>query len=178
MDRIEIESKLNRDRAWLLDAYAKLSPDDLARGASPSEHDPASLWSARDHLVHLAGIERVFVDIVRRHLEGDANPVGVLIGGDGQRRALPDIMKDVHERNERDVRAHAGASLSAVVALGQQARAQTLALLASLSDEQLGEKVPGAPWADGTIGGILAVNADHGRMHWKWLQEGLAGQTS
>ena len=30
-----------------------------------------------------------------------------------------------------------------------------------------------APWADGTIGGALAVNGDQGRMHWSWLREGL-----
>ena len=35
------------------------------------------------------------------------------------------------------------------------------------------EKLPGAPWADGTIGGVLAVNGDHGRMHWSWVREGI-----
>lgn len=37
--------------------------------------------------------------------------------------------------------------------------------------------VPGAPWADGTVGGVLAVNGDHGRMHWSWLREGLSAST-
>jgi hypothetical protein len=60
------------------------------------------------------------------------------------------------------------------VALGQRARGETLALLADLSDGQLVEKLPGAPWADGTIGGVLATNADHGRMHWHWVKEGMA----
>jgi hypothetical protein len=41
----------------------------------------------------------------------------------------------------------------------------------SLSDEQLEETLPGAPWADGTIGGVLSANAGHGRMHWGWAKE-------
>ncbi len=40
-----------------------------------------------------------------------------------------------------------------------------------LSDVQLEEVLPGAPWADGTVGGVLAANADHGRMHWKWVKD-------
>ena len=46
-----------------------------------------------------------------------------------------------------------------------------------LTNEQLTEKLPGAPWADGTIGGVLAVNGDHGRVHWSWLREGLGAST-
>ena len=65
---------------------------------------------------------------------------------------------------------HRAKPLSEIVALGQKARAETLALLAELTDAQLQEKVPGAPWADGTVGGIIATNADHGRMHWHWVK--------
>ena len=32
--------------------------------------------------------------------------------------------------------------------------------------------IPGAPWADGTVGGIMAANADHGRRHFTWAKEG------
>ena len=45
-------------------------------------------------------------------------------------------------------------------------------LLAELTDDQLDSKIPGAPWADGTVGGIMAANADHGRTHFKWAKEG------
>ena len=74
MDRIEIEAKLNRDRAWLLETYAALPPDELVRGVTPSEHDPSSMWSPKDHLAHLAGIERNFVRMVRRHLPATPTP--------------------------------------------------------------------------------------------------------
>ncbi len=176
MNRTEIEIKLNRDRAWLLETYAAMSPEDLARAATPSEHDPSSWWSAKDHLAHLAGIEKSFNRMVRRHLAGDANPVGLSTGADGAPRPREEVMAAVHAMTEAWVRTHCDKSLSEVVALGQQVRAETLNLLGELTDDQLQEKLPGAPWADGTIGGVLAVNADHGRMHYRWVQEGWTKQ--
>ena len=174
MDRIEIEIKLNRVRAWLLVAYAKFTEHELTRGATTSEADPAVMWSARDHLSHLAGIERSFNAMIRRHLAGDANPVGLARNADGTPRPLPEIMAGVHRSNEAWVASQRARPLSEVIADGQAARAETLALLASLSDAQLADKLPGAPWADGTVGGVIAVNALHGRMHWQWLKEAKA----
>ena len=66
---------------------------------------------------------------------------------------------------------HHGKTFSEVVALTAAARGETLQLIAEVSDSQLEEILPTAPWADGTIGGVLGANADHGRRHWKWLEE-------
>ena len=55
--------------------------------------------------------------------------------------------------------------------IGQEVRADTLALLASLTDDELQSEIPGAPWADGTVGAIMAANADHGRMHYAWAKQ-------
>jgi hypothetical protein len=172
MDRTEIEIKLNRDRAWLLETVAALSEGDVTRPATQSAHDAAAFWSAKDHLAHLAGIEESFVQMIRRHLDGDSNPVAVVTNPDGTRKPMEDIMRVVNEMNERWVAKHREKPLAEIVALGQQARAQTLALLGELTDAQLLEKLPGAPWSDGTIGGVLSVNADHGRMHWKSVKDG------
>ncbi|MEP7199967.1 MAG: DinB family protein, partial [Chloroflexota bacterium] len=185
MNRIEIETKLNRDRAWLLEQVAALPPADLTRGVTPSEHDPTAMWSAQDHLAHLAGIESRFNEMIRKQLDGDPNPVGRALNAHGAPRTRAEIiaglqdrsqpwvqqlMAGVHTRNEEWVRAQHGKPLSAVVAVGQQVRAETLALLASLSDEQLASPLAGAPWADGTIGGVIAVNGDHARRHMAWVQ--------
>jgi hypothetical protein len=178
MDRIEIEVKLNKDRAWLLDAYAKLHVNDLTRKATASEADPAVPWSALDHMAHLAGIERAFIAMIERHIAGDANPVGVINNPDGSRRPIEDIMRAVHRSNEEFVEQHRGKSLQEMTALTQTVRGETLALLGKLSDEQLAQKLPGAPWADGTVGGVIGVNALHGRQHWQWLTEGLAGTSA
>lgn len=177
MNRTEIEIKLNTDRAWLLETYASISPQDMDRGVTPSEHDPNTRWNAKDHLVHLADIEQLFNAMIRRHLAGDPNPVALVNNPDGSSKPLAEIMTGVHARNEEWTKRHQGQSFTDVVAMGQKARAETLALLAELSDEQLVEKLPGAPWADGTIGGVLAVNAGHGRMHYDWVKEAMAAQS-
>ncbi|MEX0749794.1 MAG: DinB family protein [Dehalococcoidia bacterium] len=174
MNRIEIEAKLNKDRAWLLETYAALSDPELRHAVTASEHDPSTRWSALDHLVHLAGIERNFNRMIRRHFEGDANPVGLTNSDDGTARTREQIMATVHAMNEDWVARYRDASFSEVVALGQAARGETLALLVSLTDEQIAEQLPGAPWSDGSVGGVFATNADHGRQHWRWIKEGVA----
>jgi hypothetical protein len=171
MNRIEIETKLNDDRTWLLNTYSQLSETQLFGDLTPSEHDPSNYWSALDHLAHLALIERNFASMIRKHIGGAKNPVGLTHDDSGAPRTRDQIMASVHAMTEEWQLEHHGKSLSEVVALGASARAITLQLLSELSDEQLEEKLPGAPWADGTIGGVLAANADHGRMHWKWAKD-------
>jgi hypothetical protein len=177
MNRIEIETKLNQDRAWLIDTYAQLTHDQLFGDLTPSEHDPSNYWSALDHLAHLALIERNFAAMIRRHIAGHDNPVGLMLDDAGVPRTRADIMVSVHAMTEQWQQEHHGKSLSEVVALGTSARSVTLQLLSELTDEQLEEVLPGAPWADGTIGGVIAANAEHGRMHWKWAKDaGVLGE--
>ena len=192
MNRTEIEIKLNNDRVWLLEQYSALSDEDRSRPITTSKHDAGAQWSAKDHLVHLSGIERAFNRMVRRHLEGDPNPVGLSARPDGSAptreemmrvlketteealRKREEIMARVHAMNEEWVAKHRDKSFSEVVALGQKVRGETLELLASLTDEQLQEQLPGAPWGDGTIGGVMAINGDHGRRHYESVAAGLA----
>jgi DNA-binding LacI/PurR family transcriptional regulator len=124
-----------------------------------------------DHFGHLALIEGEFAEMIRRHLSGHQDPVRLLKDESGETRTREQIMSIVHATNDRYQRDHHDDSLSKVVALTADARGATLRLLAELSDDQLDEKLEGAPWADGTIGGVLATNADHARLHWKWVTE-------
>ncbi len=174
MDRVEIETTLHNGRVWLLGKFATLRPDQLTRGLTPSEHDSSNLWSALDHLAHLSLIEHNFARMVRRHVSGHPNPVGLRNDDSGQPRTMNEIMATVHAMTEEWQQEHAGKSFAEVVTLGQAARGVTLTLLAELSDEQLAETLPGAPWADGTVGGVLAANAGHGTMHWKWVTDAFA----
>jgi hypothetical protein len=173
MNRTELETRLNRERASLLESYAALSPEDVTRGVTPNRHEGSPHWSAKDHLAHLAGIEHIFNGIVRRYLAGDPEPIRLPKGPDGSLLPRDQIMPHIHAMNEAWVKEHRDKSFSEVVALGQKIRAETLALLAELTDEQLQQKVPDAPWADGSIAGILSVNADHGRNHFKQVSEAL-----
>jgi hypothetical protein len=171
VNRVELETKLNEGRNWILAKYESLSEEQLHRPLTESQHDPENRWTALDHLAHLALVERNFNAMVRRHFDGTPNPVGFMINNEGQPRTREEIMVDIHADTEKWQVAHRDDTFSEVVALTAAARGATLQLVAELSDSQLEEKLPTAPWADGTISGVLGSNADHGRMHWKWLEE-------
>jgi len=169
--RIEIESKLNESRNWLMATYASLTDEQLHRPVTTSEHESGNHWCALDHFAHLALIEENFVAMIRRHVSGHQNPVGLLLDERGAKRSREQIMAGVHAMTEKFQREHHHDSFSEVVALTARARAASLALLSELSDDQLDERLEGAPWADGTLGGVLGVNADHAHMHWNWVTE-------
>jgi DinB superfamily len=171
MDRVELELKLNEGRTWLLQQYGELNDQQLSRPLTTSQHDPENHWSAKDHLAHLALIEQDFAAMVRRHIAGSENPVGLVNDEHGQQRSRAEIMLIVNGRTEQWQRKHRDDTFGDVVALTAAARGSTLQLISELTDEQLKEQLPGAPWADGTIAGVLGANADHGRMHWKWAEE-------
>lgn len=173
MNRTEIEIKLNKDRAWTLETWAAYSPEDLTRGITISRHNPDFSWSAKDHLAHLAGIEAVFNTIIKKFIAGDQNPISIMKNPDGTAPSREEIMAKVHAMNDDWVSKHVEKSFHEIVALGQQIRASTLSLLAELSDAQLEEKIPGAPWGDGTVGGIIAINDDHAKQHFGWVTAGL-----
>jgi hypothetical protein len=172
LNRIEIEARLNRDRAWLLETYAGLDERQLNTPVTPSEHDPGVSWNAKDHFVHLALIENNWVAMIRRFLSGDGDPVDLYKDRSGAERSRDEVIAAVHSWTEAWARKHREVTLGEAVAVTQAARAGTLQLLSELGDEQLTLKVPRAPWADGTVGGILAANAGHGRMHFNWVKEG------
>lgn len=168
--RETILGKLDKEETKLLERYRSLSTDDLERACTESEVDGATPWSAKDHLAHLAMIERAFLGMIRRTLDGSDNPLGI----DFRSGNRDDAIAKVHQGNQNNVEEHKDESLENLIADLKAARAETLALLESLEDSQLDLKVPGAPWADGTIGGVLITNAYHQVQHWAWIEEGLA----
>jgi hypothetical protein len=171
MNRIEIEARLNKDRAWLLETLSAMTPEELAAPRTPSEHDPSKTWSFADHFIHTTLIEGNWNDMFRRHLAGGQ---GMTLGRnrDGSQQSREDIMASVHKWTEAWADQQRGKGLDELVRVGLEVRCETLKLLCELTQEQLDSKIPGAPWADGTVGGIMAANADHGRMHFKWAREG------
>lgn len=167
--RDEITAKLSREQTLLIERMRGLSADDLTRECTESEVDGATPWAAKDHLAHLAMIERAFQGMIRRTIEKSSNPVGFDFKA-GREAAIA----RVHDGNQRNVEEHRSDDLDALIADLEAARADTRALLDSLTDEQLLEPVPGAPWMDGTIGGVILTNAYHAIQHWTWVEEGLA----
>jgi DinB superfamily len=171
MDRIEIEHTLNESRNESLAHYGALTEEERRELLTRSEHDPNNHWSALDHLAHLALIETNFQQMIRKQQAGTANPVGLLKDDEGNTRTRDDIAAIVHALTESFQRTHHNDSFVEVVALTGSARAKTLALLSELTDERLRETLQGAPWGDGTIGGVLAANAHHARSHWQWVDD-------
>lgn len=171
--RVDIEIKLHRSRADALEMISALSDDELRSPRTRSEHDEESWWSFADHFVHTTLIERNFNDMVRRHLRGERGMDPSLVDDSGKAmRPIGDVMAYVHAFTERWKVENEGKPLDELVRIGLAVRADTLALLAELTDEQLASKIPGAPWSDGTVGGIMAVHADHWAMHLRWAREG------
>lgn len=172
MNRIEIEIKLNRDRAWLLETLVAMDPALLNRDATPSEHDPSKSWSIADHFIHTTLIEQNWNAMFRRHITGQPG-MQARVTSDGAPQSREEVMASVHKWTEAWADQHRGKGLDDLVRLGLEVRADTLKLLSELSDEQISSVIPGTPWADSTVGGIMAANADHGRMHFKWAKDGL-----
>ena len=179
MDRIEIEVTLNRDRSWLLEQLSAMSEEELRAPRTVSEHDPDSTWCFADHFIHTTLIERNWNAMFRRHLAGEQGMDRALVGrdDDGEPPTMDEVMARVHSWTEEWKVEHEGKPFDELVRIGLAVRADTLSLLAELSDEQLASTIPGAPWADGTVGGIMAANASHGRMHWRWAVDGPLADT-
>jgi len=172
VNRTEIEITLSRGRADSLETVAAMSEEELRAPRTRSEHDSESWWSWADHFIHISLIERNFNAMIRRHLAGEQGMDRAMVDETGKAlRPLGDIMAYVHELTESWKVKHEGAPLQDLVRISSAIRAETLALLSEIDDEQLQSKIPGAPWSDGTVGGIMAAHAGHWKMHRKWALE-------
>src|SRR5438132_9549076 len=99
MNRIEIEVKLSRDRAWLLEKLADMSDDELYAPRTQSEHDPSKTWCYADHFVHTTLIERNWNDMFRRHVSGQEG-MARRENRDGTPQSREDVMAGVHKWTE------------------------------------------------------------------------------
>lgn len=173
MNRIDIEIELNRSRIEALEFIVALDEDELRAPRTRSEHDPDSWWSYADHFIHTTLIERNFNAMVRRQIRGEQGMDAGIVDESGRAlRPREDIMRYVHELTESWKVKQDGKSVDDLVRIGLATRADTLSLLAELEPDQLGVIIPGAPWSDGSIGGILAVHGGHWAMHRHWAEAG------
>ncbi len=154
----------------LLAYYQSLTPEELESTCTASEVPGGEPWRPKDHLAHLTLIEQAFQGMARRTLKGSADPVGFSRTGATNRE---EILAWIHRNNQAYVDAHRNDSLETLLADLAHARQETLTLLGQLTDEQLSLPLPGAPWGDGTIGGVLMTNAQHEHQHLSWMQQGL-----
>ncbi len=168
--RTEITEALAKRREALLARYRSFTPEELERVCTQSEAPDGSPWRPKDHLAHLADIERAFQWMAKRAMAGHPDPTGFSKINGGERSS---VLAYIHDRNEKNVHEHLSDDLEALFANLAAARAATLALLATTTDEQLALPAPGAPWDDGTVGGLLITTAHHDQQHLAWVEEGL-----
>lgn len=170
MNRIEIEIELNEGRARILRELSAMTEEELNRPRTASEHDEGKTWSYADHFIHTTLIERRWNNMFRNHIAGKQGMPQSLDTGSDEARAK--MMAGVHSWTEAWADTHRGKTLLELANVGLATRAETLKLLSELTDEQLESVIPGAPWADGTVGGIMARNSGHGDMHFGYARDG------
>ena len=95
-----------------------------------------SKWSYADHFIHATLIERNWNDMFRRHL-GGSRSMAKRVRDDGSAQSMEEIMVSIHAWTEEWKAEQVGRSLAELVRIGLATRAETLALLAELSDEDL-----------------------------------------
>jgi hypothetical protein len=165
--RTELLEGLAKDRDRLLEGYRALTPAQLDQVCTESEAEDGAPWRSKDHLAHLAMIERAFAGMARRTVANDPKPVA--FSGTTREEAIA----GVHRNNETNVESHRDDAIDALLADLEEARRETLKLVDELTDDQLDLKITGAPWGDGTIGGVLRTAGLHERQHLAWVQAGL-----
>jgi hypothetical protein len=172
--RIEILDTLSRSQEQLFAAFRAMKAADLERPCTENEHPGGPPWRPKDHLSHLAFIERQFLLMIRRTVDGERDPIGIRarIGTTSRE----EVLAWVHRQNQAYAEEHADDSLEGILADVSATRQKSLELLAEITDHELARPIPGAPWNDGTIGGVLITNAGHAEQHTSWVEAGLREQ--
>src|SRR5690606_25453835 len=99
-------------------------------------------------------VERHFNSIITAFLDGATeDPRGAVGGNRGTTRE--EILAEAHRVNEESVDASRDVPFGDLLRQSQQVRAETLALLARIEDDQFDVQMPGVPWSGGTIGAVL-----------------------
>jgi uncharacterized damage-inducible protein DinB len=173
--RDEIITALAAQRQRVEDWFRALSDAAMEREVTESEIPGAAMWTPKDHLAHMLGVERFFQGAIKRALDGADDPLGFFTQtGSDDPEAHSDLINQANERGASKYRAEPAASLLARFA---EARQTTLALLDSLDDARLEQPVAHSPFgADTTIGSLFKIIATHGVMHIRWLNTAIAGR--
>ncbi len=138
-----IIAQLAEARAYLVSVAEQIGPEQVLA----SSENPA--WNVHDLLAHLAGAERGLQGTVQRFLAGQPLPEGFSLDYWNQRQ--------VEKQKER--------SVADLLASLQASRVGTLALLDSLSEEQLAVRGMHPAGFETSVGGIFRVMAMHEMDH-------------
>ena len=141
--RQRIHTQLAESRAYLVSVAQQIGPEQTLA----STENPA--WNVHDLLAHLAVAERGLQGTVQRFLAGQPLPDGFSL----------DIW------NQRQVAKQQERSVPELLASLEASRVDSLALLDSLSDEQLAVRGLHPAGFETSVGGIFRVMAMHELDH-------------
>jgi len=180
MERWEIEARLNRSRASLLETYAAMSTAELSRPATHSALNADVEWRLGDHFLHIIDPEQQVADAIRRQMAGDEFPYPPLFGSDGARLTPDAFLPIIHATNDAWLADHQRLTFDEIVALGAGVRARTLLLLSELTVEQLAEPLRNMPWSvfAASIAELFMLIAQHGESHYSQAVIGLEARTT
>lgn len=174
--RDEITTALATQRAQLEHWFQALPDEEMQRPLTKSEVEGGAMWTPKDHLAHVVGTERWFQGVIRRALEGAADPLGfyTVTGKDGDAARL----SVANPSNEQARAKYTDQTAEAILGRIDGTRQTTLDLLAGVDDAQLTQPVPHSSFGDGTLGALFMTVALHSRQHLGWLDQARAGQPS
>ncbi len=155
-DAATIKTKLNNERAKLLEVFANLPTETMLKPFGEEG------WSIKDILAHLAMAEAVNIKFAKMMLEKDS-PVQV--------QELAADFPDYHGAFDLDTfnawmtQVWRAKSLDEIVAAVNAARADTIAWLDALTPEQLDRSGAHAAWGTQTVRGMFRILVIHDKFH-------------
>ena len=166
-DHATILSTLADQREALEQTFRGFDPELLNTPCTASEDPGGSDWAPIDHLAHLLRIEHAFLAMARLTLAGDESPIKIA-GSTWEER-----LAQVHRDNEAHLESLRPLEVDSLLSALSDARGKTVDFIKGLSEDQLATAIPGAPWGDGTIGGVLMANAGHEHQHIGWVAKAI-----
>ena len=173
--RNEITAALAAQRERLGAWYRALPDEELARPLTASEAPGGAMWSPKDHLAHVLGVERFFQGAIRRAVGGAEDALGFFTQTGTDDHA--GHMNLINQANQRSVEKYYDLALGDIFTRLDETRQATLAQLGDLSDAQLAQPVAHSPFGDGTLGALFLTIAEHAGQHLGWLDRARAART-
>jgi hypothetical protein len=122
--------------------------------------------TSKDHLAHLVARERDFLEIARRVVARDPNPINLEHrGSTAQERAAR-----VHRENQVEVEDRRNAALTDLLEELLLLRSQLVFILVSLSPQDLNRSVTAAPGQEVPATRLLASSDRHAKAHIELLR--------
>jgi hypothetical protein len=165
--REELIARLNERSAQLEQWFAARTPGEAERPLTASEVGGGEMWSAKDHLAHAIGTERYLAGVVRRTLEGAADPAGFYSRLGALDQAT--LMQAINQSNQAAYAKYHDTPLADLLTRQRDIRQATLALISAMSEEQLDMPSPHSPFGHGTVRDLFRQMSHHYQEHVHWL---------